>query len=35
VEALERSGEMLNRITALLFNLNAAETGPELQAVAQ
>ncbi|MBI5009483.1 MAG: M3 family metallopeptidase [Bacteroidia bacterium] len=35
VEALERSGEVLNRITAILFNLNAAETSSDLQAVAQ
>ncbi len=35
IEALERSGEVLNRITALLFNLNSAETSSELQAVAQ
>lgn len=35
IEVLERSGEKLNRITSILFNLNAAETSSELQAVAQ
>ncbi len=34
VEALERSGELLNRITSLLFNLNSAETDPDIQAAA-
>lgn len=35
VAALERSGEKLTRITAVLFNLNNAETSKELQQVAQ
>lgn len=35
VEPLERSGEILGRITAILFNLNSAETSKELQAAAQ
>lgn len=34
VEALERAGSRLNQITALLFNLNSADTTPELQAAA-
>ncbi|HWR74349.1 MAG TPA: hypothetical protein VN276_01830, partial [Bacteroidales bacterium] len=35
VEALEKAGELLNRITPVLFNLNSADTTPELQASAQ
>lgn len=35
IEALERSGELLSRITSLLFNLNSAETSNELQVVTQ
>jgi len=35
VEALERAGEMLNRITPILFNLNSSDTTPELQAAAR
>nr|MCU0410606.1 M3 family metallopeptidase [Bacteroidales bacterium] len=35
IEALERAGELLNRITPVLFNLNSADTTPELQAVIQ
>ena len=31
VVALERSGELLGRVTAVLFNLNSAETSPEIQ----
>ncbi len=34
IEALERSGELVNRITSVLFALNAAETNPALQKVA-
>jgi len=34
IEALERAGSLLNQITALLFNLNSADTTPELQAAA-
>ncbi|MBE0676696.1 MAG: M3 family metallopeptidase [Bacteroidales bacterium] len=34
VEALERTGRKLNRITQVLFNLNSAETSPEIQAAA-
>jgi peptidyl-dipeptidase Dcp len=34
-EALEKTGEILNRITPVLFNLNSSDTSPELQAVAQ
>ncbi len=35
VEALEKAGDLINRITPVLFNLNSAETSPELQAAAQ
>ena len=35
IEALEKAGELLNRITPVLFNLNSADTTPELQAVIQ
>ncbi len=35
IEALERSGETLGRITSVLFNLNSAETSESLQAVTQ
>ena len=34
IESLERTGNRLNQITALLFNLNSADTSPELQAAA-
>ena len=33
VEALERSGEILGKISSVLFNLNSAETNRELQTV--
>lgn len=33
--ALENSGEMLNRVTTVFFNLNSAETSDEMQAIAQ
>ena len=35
IEPLERAGELLNTITPVLFNLNSADTSPELQAAAQ
>jgi peptidyl-dipeptidase Dcp len=35
VAALERSGELLGRISLTLFNLNSAETSKEIQAAAQ
>ena len=35
IEALERSGEFLSRITPILFNLNCAETSKKLQHAAQ
>lgn len=35
IEALERSGRKLDRITNILFNLNYAETNAELQTVAR
>jgi peptidyl-dipeptidase Dcp len=31
--ALEKSGELLGRVTSVLFNLNSAETSDELQAI--
>jgi peptidyl-dipeptidase Dcp len=34
-EELEKSGEMLSRITPVLFNLNSSDTSPALQAVAR
>lgn len=33
IVALERSGELLNKVTSVLFNLNSAETSPELQKI--
>ncbi len=33
IEALEASGEMLSRVSSVLFNQNSAETSDELQAV--
>ncbi len=35
IVALEMAGELLNHITPVLFNLNSADTTPELQAVIQ
>lgn len=35
VEALEKAGELVSRITPVLFNLNNAETTQEIQAAAQ
>ncbi|MFN2336673.1 MAG: M3 family metallopeptidase, partial [Bacteroidales bacterium] len=35
IETLERAGELLNRITPILFNLNSSDTTPELQAAAR
>ena len=35
IEALERAGALLNRITPILFNLNSSDTTPELQAAAR
>ena len=35
IEALEFSGEKLDRITSIFFNINSAETSPEIQKVAQ
>ena len=34
IEALELTGEILGRVTSVLFNLNSAETSKELQAAA-
>ena len=35
IEALEYSGQQLDRITAVFYNLNSAETTPEIQQLAQ
>lgn len=35
VEALEFSGQQLDRISSIFFNLNSAETNPEIQNIAQ
>ncbi|ETN96705.1 M3 family metallopeptidase [Zhouia amylolytica] len=35
IEALEFSGEQLDRVTAIFFNLNSAETNDEIQKIAQ
>ncbi|MCF6350010.1 MAG: M3 family metallopeptidase [Flavobacteriaceae bacterium] len=35
IETLEFSGETLNRISSIFFNLNAAETNEEIQKIAQ
>ena len=35
VEALEYSGQQLDRVSSVFFNLNSAETNPELQKLAQ
>jgi peptidyl-dipeptidase Dcp len=35
IEALERTGEQLNRVSAIFFNLNGAETNDEIQRLAQ
>jgi len=35
IEALEFTGEQLDRITAIFFNLNSAETNEEIQRLAQ
>jgi peptidyl-dipeptidase Dcp len=35
IVALEKSGEVMSRTASILFNLNSAETNPELQKIAQ
>ena len=35
IEALENSGEQLDRVTSVLFNLNAAETNDEIQQITE
>lgn len=35
IEPLEASGEQLNRVASILFNLNSAETSTEIQQIAQ
>ncbi len=35
IEALERSGQLLDRASSVFFNLNSAETSDELQAIAR
>ncbi|HLL94340.1 MAG TPA: hypothetical protein VK404_05125, partial [Spirosoma sp.] len=33
IVALEKSGDLLSKVTSVLFNLNSAETTPELQKI--
>ena len=35
IEALEYSGEKLDRLSSIFFNLNSAETSDEMQKIAQ
>lgn len=35
IEALERSGRLMGKVSAIFFNLNSAETSDEMQAIAQ
>ena len=35
IEALEYSGEQLDRVSSVFYNLNSAETNPEIQKIAQ
>jgi peptidyl-dipeptidase Dcp len=35
IAALEKSGELLDKVTSVFFNLNSAETNSEMQALAQ
>ncbi len=35
IEAIEYSGELLDRVTSVFFNLNSAETNEEIQKIAQ
>ncbi len=35
IEALEKSGALMERVTSVLFNLNSAETNDELQGAAR
>jgi len=35
IEKLERTGEQLNRVTGIFFNLNSAETNDDIQKIAQ
>ncbi|MBT8262916.1 MAG: M3 family metallopeptidase [Bacteroidia bacterium] len=35
IEALERTGEQLDRVSSIFFNLNSAETNDEIQKIAQ
>lgn len=35
IEALDYSGEQLDRVTSIFFNLNSAETNDEIQKLAQ
>ena len=35
IEALENTGEQLDRVTSIFFNLNSAETNDEIQKLAQ
>src|SRR5690606_35163155 len=35
IESLDNAGSRLNTVTAIFFNLNAAETNPEIQKIAR
>ena len=35
IEALEKAGELLDKVSSVLFNLNAAETNDEIQRIAR
>ena len=35
IEALENSGELVNKVSTIFFNLNSAETNDEIQKLAQ
>ena len=35
IEALDYSGEQLDRVSSVFFNLNSAETNDEIQKIAQ
>ena len=35
IAALDYAGKLLSRISSIFFNLNAAETNPEMQEIAQ
>ena len=35
IEAMEKSGEIINKVTSAFFNLNSADTNDEMQLIAQ